>query len=131
VTKPYERTPQEQAAVDAMYARKEDKHPAPWINVSNETPNPVISLDHKDLETGGVLLMGAIGTTNGAFLNGLLSQLSTVAMKDKQVSEADLNFMMSVVKDIEPAAKPSGNDPAAGQRRTCLQQACQDIHDPG
>ncbi len=102
VAKSYQRTPQEQAAVDAMYARKEAKHPAPWVKVSNEGSAPFISMDHKDQETGGLLLMGAVGTTSGAFLTGLLSQLGNAAAKGQQVSEDELNFMLSVIKDIEP-----------------------------
>jgi hypothetical protein len=103
VAKSYQRTPQEQAAVDAMYARKEAKHPAPWVKVSNEAPESFVSLDHKDPKTGGCLLMGAVGTTSCSFLNGLLNQLSHVAAKGQQVSEGDLNFMLSVIRDIEPA----------------------------
>lgn len=102
VTKPYEPTPQERAAVDAMCARKEAKHPAPWIEVSNEGSVPQISLGHKDQETGGLLLMGAIGTTSGAFLTGLLQQLANAASQGQEVSEDDLNFMLSMVKGIEP-----------------------------
>lgn len=102
VTKPYEPTPEERAAADAMFARKKDKRPAPWMKISNTTAGATLSLDHKDQELGLALLMGAVGTTRASFLHGLVRQLANAASQGQQVSENDLNFMLSVVKGIEP-----------------------------
>ena len=102
VTKPYERTPQEQDAVDAMYGRKEDKKLPPRVKVSNEEGRSVFSLDCKDQELGYALLMDAAGTTNGSFLNGLLQQLGNAAAQGQQVSKDNLNFMLAVIEGIEP-----------------------------
>ncbi len=46
--------------------------------------------------------MGAVGTTSANFLDGLLRQFGNAASQGRQVSEDDLNFMLSVVKGIEP-----------------------------
>ncbi len=102
VTKPYEPTPEERAAAEAMFARKKDKRPAPWMKASNTTAGATLSLDHKDQELGLALLMGAVGTTSASFLHGLLRQLANAASQGQQVSEDDLNFMLAVVKGIEP-----------------------------
>jgi hypothetical protein len=48
-----------------------------------------------------VALMKTIGTTDAEFFNGLLGQLVN-ASKDKAPSENGANFMLAVVKGIEP-----------------------------
>ena len=45
--------------------------------------------------------MRALGTTDFDFYNGLLSQLLN-ASKEKEASESGTNFMLSVIKGIEP-----------------------------
>ena len=45
--------------------------------------------------------MRALGTTDFDFYNGLLGQLLN-ASKEKEVSESGTNFMLSVIKGIEP-----------------------------
>ena len=66
-------TPREQAAVDANLAKKKEKPPAP-----------------------------ALGTTDSDFLYGLLYQLSDAGSKNGEVREVAVNFMLSVVKGVEP-----------------------------
>jgi hypothetical protein len=48
-----------------------------------------------------ISLMKAIGTTNGDFLEGLILQLVN-ASKEKTPSDKWANFMLAVVKGIEP-----------------------------
>jgi hypothetical protein len=102
VTKPYEPTQQELAAAEAFLGRRKDKRPAPWMKVSNTAKAATLSLDHEDQQLGLTLLMGATGTTSASFLDGLLRQLANAASQGQQVSEDDLNFMLSVVKGTEP-----------------------------
>ena len=45
--------------------------------------------------------MRALGTTDFDFYSGLIRQLLN-ASKEKEVSEAETNFMLSVIKGIEP-----------------------------
>ncbi len=46
--------------------------------------------------------MAALVTTEPDFLNGRLGQLANAGSRGKSVDESGLNFMLSVVKGIEP-----------------------------
>ncbi len=103
VAKPYEPTPQERAAVDALLARKKELPVAPRVKVSQRAGGLLeLAYEHKDLKTANALLMGATGTVYGSFFDGLLLQLGNATMQDGKVSEGDLNFMLAVIKGIEP-----------------------------
>ena len=58
--------------------------------------------DHPDLATGTALLMEALGTTNGAFLEGIIMQLAHATSRGREVNLKSLNFMLSMVTGIEP-----------------------------
>jgi hypothetical protein len=60
-----------------------------------------IEVDHPDLPTGNTVLMQAIGTTDFDFYSGLIGQLVN-ASKEREASESGTNFMLSVIKGIEP-----------------------------
>jgi hypothetical protein len=47
------------------------------------------------------LLSNALGTTDQAFALGLIEQLKAISVVDGRVSEANLNFMASIVKGVE------------------------------
>jgi len=61
-----------------------------------------ISPDHPDAGIGHLLLMKALGTTESGFIDGLLAQLANAATKGRAVDDRGLNFMLAVVKGIEP-----------------------------
>jgi len=44
----------------------------------------------------------ALGTRDFDFLNGLLTQLCNVGSRGKKIDEAGLNFMLSIIKGVEP-----------------------------
>jgi hypothetical protein len=46
--------------------------------------------------------MKAIGTTDSDFYSGLIGQLINVGSPGKEPEEAGTNFMLSIVKGIEP-----------------------------
>jgi hypothetical protein len=46
--------------------------------------------------------MEALGTTDDNFLNGLLGQLANAGSPGPKLSESGINFMLSIVKGIEP-----------------------------
>jgi hypothetical protein len=46
--------------------------------------------------------MGALGTIDTDFLDGLLRQLANAGTQGRTVDEGGLNFMLAVVKGIEP-----------------------------
>ena len=103
LAKPYEPTPEEHAAVEAMLARKKELPVAPHVKVSHKEGGVLeLAFEHKDLKTAETLLMGATGTVYESFFDGLLRQLGNAAMQDGKVSEGDLNFMLAVIKGIEP-----------------------------
>src|SRR5947207_5487583 len=49
-----------------------------------------------------MLLMDALGTADFDFFNGLLDQLASAGSKGGQIDGRRLNFMLSVVKGIQP-----------------------------
>jgi hypothetical protein len=100
--KPYEPKPQERAAVKAYFARCNEKPPGPRIKVSEKDGVTQIAPDHPDLVTGQVLLMGALGTTDPDFTEGLLVQLAKAGAQGRTVDGKGLNFMLSVVKGVGP-----------------------------
>jgi hypothetical protein len=100
--KPYEPTPQERAAAKSYFARKEKSRPSPRMQVSMKGDIATISPDHPEGGTGQLLLMEAVGTTEPDFVDGLLGQLANVVTQGRAVDERGLNFMLAMVKGVEP-----------------------------
>ena len=101
-TKRYEPTPQERIVMEAYFARREEKRPAPRMNISEKDGAANIAPDHPEPKIANVLLMEALGTSDPDFLAGLLTQLTNAGTQDQEVDEDGLNFMLSVVKGVEP-----------------------------
>ena len=98
----YEPTPQERVAVEAYFVRDKEKPPGPRLKVSEKDGVTQIALDHQDSAVGYALLMKALGTTDRDFIDGLLGQLANAGTHGRTVDGRGLNFMLSVVKGIEP-----------------------------
>ena len=94
----HEPTPQEQAAIENYRARQAAI--APSLKFDKERAR--FSPDHPQEAVGLILLMEALGTADLDFLNGLLRQLTNVSSPGEQIDEGALNFMVSVVKGIQP-----------------------------
>jgi hypothetical protein len=101
-TKPYEPTPDERDAIQAQLDRRQRRKPAPSLKIKTTDGTAVLSLDHPDQGTGGLLLMEATGSADYDFLDGLLSQVANAALQKGVTNEKELNFLLSVVKSIEP-----------------------------
>ena len=99
---PYEPTPCERAAMAAYVARKREKPLAPRMKVSEKGGVTQIAPDHPEAAVAHVLLMEAIGAKDVEFLDGLLKQLLSAGTQGRTADERGLNFMLSVVKGIEP-----------------------------
>jgi hypothetical protein len=100
VAKPkYERTSQELTAIKKLVAQNAAK-PAPRLKVLNE--GTTILPAHPDRLAGQALLMDALGTADLDFYGGLIDQLANAAGLKGEVDERSLNFMLSVMKGIEP-----------------------------
>ncbi len=102
VAKPYEPTPEERDAAAAFLAREKEKPPAPRLTAAKTGGVVKIGTDHPEPAVGTVLLMQALGITDDAFLNGILSQLVNAGSQGEEVDERDINFMLSAIKGVEP-----------------------------
>jgi hypothetical protein len=96
----YEPTSQELTAIKKFVARNTAK-PAPRLKVGKEK-GAGIALDHPHQLSGQALLMDALGTADVDFYRGLLDQLANAGSRGGQIDEHGLNFMLSVVKGVEP-----------------------------
>jgi hypothetical protein len=97
---PYKQTPAEIEAINAVVAARKKR--GPRLKVVMTGQNAVeTAADHPDDLTGVVMIMRALGTTDLDFYNGLIRQLLN-ASKEKELSEGATNFMLSVIKGIEP-----------------------------
>jgi hypothetical protein len=94
-------TSRERTAIDKFLARNA-ANPAPRLKVLNEKQAVSISPDHPDKLAGQMLLMDALGTADLDFYNGLLGQLAKAGSQGRQLDEGGLNFILSVVKGIQP-----------------------------
>jgi hypothetical protein len=82
---------------NVLHRLRADK--APRIALLNK--NTAISFHHPDLEAAQLLLVDALGAGSTDFLRGILQQLAGAVSEDLD-PEAQLNFMISVMKDIAP-----------------------------
>jgi hypothetical protein len=97
---PHKQTPAEIEAIGAFVAAR--KKQAPRLKVVGTGKDAVkTEVDHPDSVIGVVALMRALGTTDFDFYSGLIGQLLN-ASKEKEISESGTNFMLSVIKGIEP-----------------------------
>jgi hypothetical protein len=97
---PYKPTPAELEALKAYRDVKAKAGPRLKIDVT-EKNKVQIGTDHADSAIGSLALMRAVGTTDFDFYDGLIGQLVN-ASTEAGVSERGANFMLSVIKGIEP-----------------------------
>jgi hypothetical protein len=95
--RPYSPTPEERAAIKTALAERKIA-PAPPLKVEKNA----IAIDHPHRAVGILLMQNALGTSDHAFMSGLLTQLSKATSGGPNIDEADLNFMVSVINGIEP-----------------------------
>jgi hypothetical protein len=95
--KPYEPTKREKTALEAYANRRHRRKPAPRLKVVSPSE---LKIDHADLDVGCALLLEATGSADADFLDGLLKQLANV--RGNGADEDGINFMLSIVKGIEP-----------------------------
>jgi hypothetical protein len=93
-------TDRELAAVRKFMDKRSQR--APRLKVSKSGNCPTIALDHPDETIGLPHLMDALGTTDMDFFNGLVEQIARATSHGAELSEKRMNFMLSIIKDIEP-----------------------------
>ena len=99
VVKSYEPTPDERAAAKTVLARRVK---TPRVKAVKTKAGVELSLDHPDPAHGQALLMRALATGEVDFFGELLMQLGSASADSGMVNERRLNFMVSVIKGIEP-----------------------------
>lgn len=97
----YQPSETEKAVLQRVLRRMASK-PAPRMKVTGPGILPKVVVDHPDERVGTALLMDAIGTEDPDFLRGLLNQLFNLSLQGGLISGEDLNFMLSVIKSIQP-----------------------------
>ena len=103
VARSYQPTQRELDALEAQCNRKQRSPPAPRLKMEKTKQGTLnVGIDHPDERTGARLLMEALGTGDGAFLNPFLGQLSNVATQGKEPNADALNFMVAAVAGMEP-----------------------------
>ena len=100
--KPYEPAPYERMALQAYLAQTKEKPLSPRIKVTEKNGMTTLAPDHPKPSIAHVLLLEALGSRDFDFLSGLLKQLCDVIAHGRSTDEDGLNFMLSVVKGIEP-----------------------------
>jgi hypothetical protein len=99
IAKRYEPTPDERAAREVVRARRKK---TPRVKAPVKSGAAHLSVDHPDESYGCFLLMEALGTSEPDFFFGILTQLAKAASGVASVVERTLNFMVSVIKGVEP-----------------------------
>lgn len=100
--KRYQPTDAERAAVGRYFEDKETKRPLPTLKVEATDGVGHIEVEHPDAETGFMLVQSAMGSSSTEFLNGLICQMANTSNATGEAKDSNLNFMLSVVADIEP-----------------------------
>ena len=97
----YKVTAAERTVVDKHFARREAM-PQIRLKISKNGSVPQIELDHPDKPIGQALLGESLASADGDFVNGIVSQLASASGRGREIDEHGLNFMLSVIKGIEP-----------------------------
>jgi hypothetical protein len=92
---PYSPKPDEQAVIEKAFKERKIA-PAPRLKVENNKA----SFDHPSERVGILLMQNALGTSDRAFMVGLLTQLARAT--GAEIREEELNFMVSFINGIEP-----------------------------
>jgi len=96
----YKPTESEAEALEQYRAGKRKRGPRLKV-VATGANAARIEIEHPDAAIGAVSLMQAIGASSVDFMYPFLKQVMN-ASKDGELSESDANFMLAVVKGIEP-----------------------------
>jgi hypothetical protein len=94
-------TAAERAAIQKYLARDAAK-PSVGFKISKKGSELQIGFDHPDELIGQALVMDVLASADRNFLHGIASQLANANRDGEDVDERGLNFMLSVIKGIEP-----------------------------
>jgi hypothetical protein len=94
-------TAAERTAINKCLAKSAAK-PSVRYKVSKNGSDAQIRVDHPDEIIGRLLVMDALASGDPDFVNGIVNQLADASGHGQDISEHGLNFMLSVIKGIEP-----------------------------
>lgn len=100
--KPYKPSSEEDRAAEMYFERRKRKPPLPSVNAKVIDGVAKVSVDHPDQKVGFTMLSAATGSSDGAFLNGLIAQVLNASRSNGEINPHNVNFVLSVVADIEP-----------------------------
>lgn len=101
VALPYTPTPAEEALCLQHQSQKTDGK-RPRLKVQKTRRKTVVSVDHQDDRIGGALMMAALGTSNPAFIDGIIKQVVGHTKPADEASLARANFMLAMIQGVEP-----------------------------
>ena len=78
------------------------ERPSIRCKVSRNGSDLQIGLDHPHEQIGKALVMEALASADPDFANGIVGQLASASGRAQHIDERGLNFMLSVIKGIEP-----------------------------
>jgi hypothetical protein len=94
-------TAAERAAIQRRVERNAGR-PSIRFKVSKSESDCEVGLDHADEIIGHILYMDAVGSADWDFACGIMKQLAKASCRGNDADEEKLNFMLSVVKGIQP-----------------------------
>jgi hypothetical protein len=101
-SQPYQPSEREKAAKDAFNLRKSVRPRMARVKVENSKDGANVLFDHPDQATATMLLLDMLATDEADFADGLVRQLANVGSKGKEISETNLNHLLSIVKAVGP-----------------------------
>jgi hypothetical protein len=96
----YQPSERERKAMDEIL--KNDASKAPSFRIKKDDDHLKILADHEIPIVGDALIAEAMGTSDLDFYRGLLDQVGRSALRDGKIAESSLNFLISVIKGIQP-----------------------------
>lgn len=101
---PYEPKKRESEALAKLDEKLEKKGPIASLSLDHdeEARRTVVGFDHPDQKTAAMLAMSYCGTADVGFFNGLIKHIASATNSGKDVSEDAANFMLSVIRCVEP-----------------------------
>jgi hypothetical protein len=90
------------AAVGSYLAKGETTAPMARTKVESRSGVTHLSFDHANQTIALALVANAFGTGSPHFVSGLLAQLADVSRTGAEVKSTELDFMLTVVRGIEP-----------------------------
>jgi hypothetical protein len=94
-------TAAERAAIQRRVERNAGRPPIRF-KVSQNEHGCEVGVDHADEVVGHLLYMDAIGSGDWDFACGMMKQMAKASCRGNDADEEKLNFLLSVIKGIEP-----------------------------